>query len=140
MPVNAPLPDADASIGDDVVRPVQALYYLASGVWPILSIRTFEAVTGPKREDWLVRTVGALVSVIGLVALRHRGPAVRDLSVGSALALGAVDVVGVASGRLRPVYLLDALAEAGFVAAWLGPGIIRRAPRAPSPGSRAAAR
>ena len=131
-----------ASLGssDTPVRPIQALYYLASGVWPLLSIRTFEAVTGPKREDWLVRTVGVLVSVVGLVALRHRGPVVRDLSVGSALALGAVDVVGVASGRLRPVYLVDAVAEAGFVAGWLAPALIRRAPRAPSSGSPPAAR
>jgi hypothetical protein len=109
-------------------------------------MRSFEAVTGPKQDDWLVRTVGLLVTVIGLVMLRHRGAAVRDLGAGSALALGAVDVVGVASGRLWGVYLLDAVVEAAIVTTWLAP-LIRlraaptaRAPRAPSPAAPRAAR
>ena len=124
----------------DGTRLLQGAYYAASGVWPIVSIRTFEAVTGPKREDWLVRTVGALVAVIGLVTLRHRGSAVTELGAGSALALGAVDVIGVASGRLRPVYLLDALVEALFVAGWLAPLMPRLARPAPTRAAPPAAR
>ena len=44
---------------------LQAIFYIATGVWPFVSIRTFEAVTGPKVDRWLVKTVGALVAVIG---------------------------------------------------------------------------
>ncbi len=33
-------------------------FYVATGIWPVLSRRSFEAVTGPKREDWLVKTFG----------------------------------------------------------------------------------
>ena len=111
-------------------------------------MRSFEAVTGPKQEDWLVRTVGLLVSVIGLVMLRHGGAPIRELGAASAVALGAVDVVGVTSGRLRAVYLLDAVVEAALAATWLAP-LIRlrmaaarrpRAPRAPSRGALEAAR
>ena len=43
----------------------QGLYYTASGVWPLVNMRSFEAVTGPKRERWLVKTVGVLVTVMG---------------------------------------------------------------------------
>jgi hypothetical protein len=31
-----------------------------------LNIRSFQAVTGPKTDLWLVQTVGVLVTVIGL--------------------------------------------------------------------------
>src|ERR671917_379465 len=44
---------------------VQSAYFVATGVAPFVSRRAFEAVTGPKREWWLVETVGAVVTVIG---------------------------------------------------------------------------
>jgi len=43
----------------------QGVYFLLTGIWPLLSMRTFEAVTGPKVDRWLVKTVGVLVAVIG---------------------------------------------------------------------------
>ena len=46
---------------------LQGIFYFATGVWPILSIRTFQMVTGPKTDLWLVKTVGVLIAVIGLV-------------------------------------------------------------------------
>src|SRR5436305_6669143 len=71
---------------------VQGLYYLATGVWPLVSMDTFLMVTGPKTDLWLVDTVGVLVGVIGLVLLlaaarRHATAEVVVLALGSALAL-----------------------------------------------------
>ena len=43
----------------------QGLYFAATGVWPLVHMRSFERVTGPKTDTWLVRTVGVLVTVIG---------------------------------------------------------------------------
>ena len=43
----------------------QGVYFLLTGIWPLLSMRTFEAVTGPKVDRRLVKTVGVLVAVIG---------------------------------------------------------------------------
>lgn len=40
---------------------LQGLYYSISGIWPLLSIDTFMAVTGPKTDIWLVKTVGVLL-------------------------------------------------------------------------------
>jgi hypothetical protein len=102
---------------------VQGIAYLATGIWPIIHRRSFEAVTGPKIDFWLVRTVGALVSVIGATLLlgsrRTRWvPEFTLLAVGSALSLALVDIVGVAVRRISPVYLLDAVGELGLVAAW----------------------
>ncbi len=36
----------------------QGLYYTVSGLWPLISLRTFTLVTGPKVDLWLVKTVG----------------------------------------------------------------------------------
>ncbi len=98
----------------------QGLYYTVTGVWPLLDRRTFEAMTGPKADFWLVRTVGALVAVVGgtliLAAVREEaGPEVRVLAVGSAGTLAAVDINYAAKGRIANVYLLDAAAQLGLI-------------------------
>jgi hypothetical protein len=98
----------------------QGAGYVATGAWPIISMRTFEAVTGPKHDDWLVRIVGALAVVIGggLVMGRDHPLVVRPFAVGGAIAFTAADVIGVASGRLGRIYLLDAAIESVLLAAW----------------------
>ena len=45
----------------------QGLYYAFTGVWPLISMSSFLAVTGPKTDLWLVNTVGILVLCSGLV-------------------------------------------------------------------------
>jgi hypothetical protein len=103
----------------------QGAYFGATGLWPILHLRSFEAVTGPKPEGWLVKTVGGLLSVIGLTLVASsRRPAVgREsalLAAGSAAALAAVDIwyAGVRR-RISPVYLADAPVEIALVLGWI---------------------
>jgi len=120
----------------------QASYFLVTGFWPLLNIRSFEWISGPKVDRWLVKTVSALIavigSVIGLAAWRRRlTPEIELLGVGSSLALATIDVIYVARRRIRRVYLLDAVAEAALAATWL---IARRLPAetAPAPGPKRA--
>jgi hypothetical protein len=40
---------------------VQGGYYVLTGLWSLVSPRTFQAVTGKKEDYWLVKTVGVLV-------------------------------------------------------------------------------
>ena len=91
-----------------VVALAQGLFYVATGLWPIASIDSFEAVTGRKRELWLVKTMGALIAAVGaalVVGSRERGSrAVRALGIGSAAALGAADVVYATKRRISRVY------------------------------------
>ncbi len=101
----------------------QGAYFTISGVWPLVSPRSFQWVTGPKTDMWLVKTVGVLVSVVGgtLVYAGARGrvsPEVRLLAFGSAAGLAAIDVIYAKSGRISRIYLLDALGEAVLLAAW----------------------
>ena len=92
------------------------VYYVGTGVAPFVSRTAFEAVTGPKREWWLVQAVGALVTVAGgsmlSAAARERvTPEIVGLAAGCAAGLAAVDVIYVARGRIAPTYLLDAAVE-----------------------------
>ena len=102
----------------------QGAYFVVTGVWPLTSRRSFEAVTGPKTDFWLAQTVGVLVAGIGgvlLLADRNRRvtPELRVLGVASAGGLALVDVVFSLRGRISKVYLADALVECALVARWL---------------------
>lgn len=103
---------------------VQGMFYIATGVWSIVSIDTFEAVTGPKSDEWLVKTVGVLVIVSGcvflLAAVRRRFDLdVVVLAIGNALGLTAIDVIYVNLDVIPPVYLLDAAAEIVLTCGWI---------------------
>ena len=106
------------------VLTAQGIYYLLTGIWPLVSMATFEAVTGPKTDDWLVHTVGALLVAIGLTLLwsvrhGHIGSVPATLAVTTAMAFSAIDVLYVSNGTLRKIYLADAAVEGVFLAGLL---------------------
>src|SRR3954465_15699644 len=100
---------------------VQGFYYLVTGVWPLVSIETFQLVTGPKTDHlptgregdhWLVMTLGVLITSVALALLvaawrRQTSPEAAVLAVTSALALTGIDVIYVARGVIAPIYLAD---------------------------------
>ncbi len=102
----------------------QGIFYIVTGVWPLVSIGSFQRVTGPKTDLWLVKTAGVLITAIGgvltMAGLRRTvQPEIPVLGAGAAAGLTAIDVIYVAKGRIASVYLLDALAEVALIAAWL---------------------
>ena len=102
---------------------VQGGFYAVTGVWALVDLDSFMAVTGPKTDHWLVKTVGALVTVIGGVLLTAgwRRRVTRDvllLGIGTAVSLATIDVVYASTGRISRIYLLDAVAEVGLAIAW----------------------
>jgi hypothetical protein len=101
----------------------QGMFYVATGLWPIIHLRSFERVTGPKVDKWLVRTFGGLVAAVGTTLIvgafdKQPSKALRVLGIGSALALGAADLVYSLRGRISKVYLGDAAAEGAIAATW----------------------
>jgi hypothetical protein len=91
-----------------IVSVIQGFYYVLTGVWPLLSRRTFQRVTGPKSDFWLVQTVGVVVAVAGVVlmmaAIRKRiMPEIGVLAVGNAAGLAGIDLVYSSKGRISPV-------------------------------------
>jgi hypothetical protein len=101
----------------------QTVYYVVTGIWGLVHIRSFEWITGPKQDRWLVKTVSVLVVVIGWVigragATSRITPETVTLATGAATGLTAIDVFYVSRCRISPVYLLDALANVVLIAGW----------------------
>ncbi|WP_242360751.1 MULTISPECIES: hypothetical protein [Anaeromyxobacter] len=101
----------------------QGAYWVATGIWPIVHLRSFEVVTGPKQAGWLVKTVGALIAAVGgtlvLAGARRRvTEEIAFLGAASAAALGGAGGWYAARGRIRRIYLADAALEALTVLGW----------------------
>lgn len=97
----------------------QSLYYGITGAWPVVHMPSFEMVTGPKTDDWLVHMVGLLTVAVAVAIWPRRAavpPAVRTLAVWAAASYLAIDVVYTALGVISPIYLLDAAAEVLLIA------------------------
>lgn len=106
----------------------QAAYYLATGAAPLVSMRAFEAITGPKADDWLVKTVGLLAMGYGAVLARDAARGRPDPAVGlaGALPFAAVSLWYGGRHRISRIYLLDGVLEAALAAAWLAGWRARR--------------
>ncbi|MGW6566336.1 hypothetical protein [Streptomyces sp. NPDC054975] len=113
------------------VARAQGLFNVAGGLWPLVSLRTFERVYGPKTDDWLQKTSGGLLVVSGVSMLRAaRTPEglrhARRTGVGTAATLLAVDLAYVPPGRISPAYLMDAAKEIAWLTAWARAGRLGR--------------
>lgn len=102
---------------------VQGFYYLVTGIWPLVHMPSFLAVTGPKTDLWLVRTAGVLITAIALPLLLAglRESVTHEialLAVGAAAGLTAIDVYYVLKGVIPKVYLVDAAPEIALIALW----------------------
>jgi hypothetical protein len=97
-------------------------FNVVGGVWPLLHLSSFEAVLGPKADRWLVKTVAGLMVANGVVQLRSATPGelrqAARIGIGTAGVLLLIDLRFAIPGRISRVYLLDAVAEAGWVTAW----------------------
>jgi hypothetical protein len=101
----------------------QGIFYVGTGLWPIVHLRSFEAVTGKKRDGWLVQTVGGLIAAVGAALIvgavdKERSRSLMTLGIASAAALATADIVFAGKGRISPVYFGDAAVEAGLIATW----------------------
>ena len=104
---------------------LQAVYYLGTGVWPLLHRQSFERLTGKKTDFWLAQTVGVTVMSIGVAlaqasasSRRRLPPELRTAACASAAGLALIDVVFVARRQISTVYLLDAAVELALLGAW----------------------
>lgn len=97
------------------------VYFFITGLWPILHIKSFMWVTGPKKEIWLVKTVGLLVinsSLLFLLPWFYGTTAsfeLKALAIMNAFSLMIIDIYYALTGRIRKIYLLDAGVEAFFL-------------------------
>lgn len=102
---------------------IQGIYFLVTGIWPLISMRTFLAVTGPKTDLWLVKTVGLILAVIGAVLMYAQmtatvNPPVVFLAIGAAASLALVEIIYVIKKVISPIYLGDAFVEIVLMIWW----------------------
>ena len=118
---------------------IQGGYYVATGLWPLVSIRSFQAVTGRKFDNfetgleidhWQVMTIGLLITAIGITLLvaayrQTQSPELALLAISAATALAAIDIVYTLRSVLLPIYLLDAAIELLLIGGWVITLVVR---------------
>lgn len=98
----------------------QGWFYVVTGLWPILHIKSFEAVSGPKTDKWLVRTLGLLIACSGIIFIHYpMNEAALTLAILNAVVLSSIDIYYVWKKVIWKTYLADALVEGGFILSYL---------------------
>jgi hypothetical protein len=111
---------------------VQGMYYLITGMWPLVSIESFQRVTGRKTDHlvtgleadhWLVMTVSVLITAVAIALLfsawRGRNPPEAGvLATAAAIGLTGIDIIYVVRQVIPPIYLVDAAIEIPLIMAW----------------------
>ncbi|MFL5754429.1 MAG: hypothetical protein ACJ76F_13540 [Bacteroidia bacterium] len=103
---------------------IQGAYTLLTGLWALLDISSFMAVTGPKTDLWLVKTVSVLFLCIGLSFLAAHlkpgnSPVGTLLSVSTALAVSGIDLYYSLRGIIAAVYIVDSAVQLVFLIWWI---------------------
>lgn len=103
---------------------IQGGYFFITGVWPLVHIYSFMALSGFKNDLWLVRTVGLLITSISLgllasAAMKKVDVPIMVVAFGSALGLLFIDVFYVTKSVISEVYLGDGFIELVFLISWL---------------------
>lgn len=100
------------------------LYLLVGGLWPLLYMQGFEAVTGPKVEHFLVRSI-ALILLLTAANLFTQldKPRVEQsatvMAAGVSLILGLVGIISAAGGWVWPIYFIDGGVHTLFALSWV---------------------
>lgn len=110
-----------------LIAKLQGIYWAVTGIWPLLHMPSFLWVTGPKTDLWLVRTVGILIAVIGLVLLlagfkRRVTPEVKWLGIGGAAGMAFIDFYYSLNDVILNIYMLDGIAELIIILLWVWVG------------------
>lgn len=102
---------------------VHAVYYLVTAVWGLADIDSFMAVTGPKADIWLVKTVSVLILpivvslVCGYFFNTHPVP-VMLVAITAATGFAFIDFYYTANNTIRPVYTADGVVQSVLIIFW----------------------
>jgi hypothetical protein len=106
-----------------LVALAQGGYLALMGAWPLLHLRSFEKMTGRKRDGRLTQVVGACWLNVGIHLIRtavRGGRPRRDergLALRMAATFAACDFHYASRGR-RISHLVDGFVQLGFLALW----------------------
>lgn len=111
----------------DQLAVAHGVFNIVGGLWPLVHLRSFEWVFGPKTDVFLQKTTGGLLFSAGAAQLASAaGPKdqahARRIGLATSVTLLVIDLLYVPAGQIRPTYLLDAAMEAGWIKAWARSG------------------
>ncbi len=106
---------------------LQGAYWAVTGIWPLVHMPSFIWVSGPKTDLWLVRTVGILLAVIGVVLLmaglkKRVTPEVKWLGLGGAAGMAFISFYYPLTDVIWDIYMLDGALEIIIILLWLWAG------------------
>jgi hypothetical protein len=100
------------------------LYILVTALWPLLDIKSFMEVTGPKNDIWLVKTVGVLLIPIviclfsALFLETHPVPVIL-VGISCSAGLAVIDFYYTSNKTIRGIYAWDGVLEIIFLTGWV---------------------
>lgn len=123
--------DMSALILHRIIMLLQGIYYVATGLWPLVHLGSFEAITGPKVDRFTLRSTALLIVIVGallMLASRKNNPDPGFTALGAATAVGLASVEAVHVRKVRPVYRLEAIGEIMLAASLLGTRLLSGPP------------
>jgi heme A synthase len=118
---------------------LQGAYDAAGALWPLLAMDRFEDVTGPKHDEWLVRTVAGILLFLGALLLhdafvrRQIDRGLRRMALGVSGVLALVALVSSIGGWISWLYFFDGLIHLTFTMGWVWI-VVRRSTATSNPG------
>lgn len=107
-----------------ILIPVQSMYILVTALWGLVHIESFMAITGPKTDIWLVKTVSALLLPVAVCLgtfhfiRTELRPAVVLGSL-TAIAFIGIDFYYSLTNVISDVYLADGFLQLVFLILWI---------------------
>ena len=102
---------------------IQGIYTLLTALWGLIDIKSFMAVSGPKTDIWLVKTVSVALICIALSLLTNLksesnlAPKIT-LALTSALGLCFIDFYYSLNGVIWKTYQVDGVIQILFIIIW----------------------
>jgi TRAP-type uncharacterized transport system fused permease subunit len=103
---------------------IEGLYSLVTAIWPIVDIDSFMVVTGPKTDQWLVKTVSVLILAIAvffLLQLRYKSAIIPVAILGILFSAGliVIDFYYPSIDRISNIYMVDGVVQVIFLFTWV---------------------
>ncbi len=108
----------------EFIAKLQGVYWVITGIWPLVHMPSFSWVSGPKADLWLVHTVGLLLTVIGAVLLaaginKRATTEIKWLGIAGAASMAFIDFYYALHDVIWDIYMLDGVAELLLILLWL---------------------
>ena len=103
---------------------IHSVYYLLTAIWGIADIESFMAVTGPKTDVWLVKTVSVLIipialALISFLYVKHEYVPAVVLGMTSAAGFAIIDFYYSLKDVISDVYMVDGAVQVLLFISWI---------------------